>query len=402
VGRGDELAAIASVAGDAASGRPWVVWINGEAGSGKTALLRAALSALPEGFTVLAAEADELSGDIPFHLARQPGAASATAAFPVGLELLQGWSRAEEAGPAVVAIEDLHWADSGSWLALLSAVRRLGHDRILVLVTSRPEPVVADGWERMRFDPDRCLGVALGPLSPPEVAEVAEMARRSGVRLSFQAAERLCRHAGGHPLYIRTLLSELAPERLAAADGELPAPRSLALATLARLAALPPDARSLAAALAVMNQRIPLPVAAAVAGVDHPARALDDLLGTGFVSWQPDGQLPLLQYAHPLYRAAVYADLPPTRCQELHRRAADLVDGEAALAHRVAAADSTDDTLADQADHAARAEAARQRLTLAARYLLWAAELSSPRGRANSAASGGPAAAHNRANRESR
>ena len=374
VGRGDELAAIASIAGDAAAGRARFAWIEGEAGSGKTALLRAALSALPEGFTVLAAEADELAGDIPFHLARQLGAATATAPFPAGLELLEAWSQAQEAGPAAVAVEDLHWADSGSRLALLAAVRRLRHDRVLVLVTSRPEPAVADGWERMRFDPDRCLGVALGLLSPPDVAE---MAGRSGVRLSSQAAQRLCRHTGGHPLYVRTLLSELTPEQLAAADGELPTPRSLALATVARLAGLPPDARSLAAALAVMNQRIPLPVAAAVAGIGQPAQALDALLGTGFVTWQPDGEVPSLHYAHPLYRAAVYADLAPTRRQELHRRAADLVGGEAALAHRVAAADSHDDALADQADLAARAEAGRQRFTLAARYLLWAAELSS-------------------------
>jgi len=374
VGRGDELAAIASIAGDAAAGRPWVAWIQGEAGSGKTALLRAALSALPEGFTVLTAEADELAGDIPFHLARQLGVATATAAFPAGLELLEVWSRAEEDRPTVVVVEDLHWADSGSRLALLTAARRLGHDRVLVLVTSRPEPMTADGWERLRFDPDRCLEVAVGPLSPPEVAEMAE---RSGVRLSLAAAQRLCDHAGGHPLHIRTLLSELSPEQLAAPDGELPAPRSLALETVAGLAALPPDARSLAAALAVVNQRVTLPVAAAVAGIEQPARTLDELVGTGFFTWQPDGQLPYLQYAHPLYRAAVYADLAPARRQELHRRAADLVGGEAALAHRVAAADSHDDALADQADQAAQAEAAGQRPTLAARYLLWAADLSS-------------------------
>jgi DNA-binding CsgD family transcriptional regulator len=388
VGRGDELAAIASIAGDAATGRAWVVWIAGEAGSGKTALLRAALGALPEGFTVLSAEADELAGDIPFHLARQLGAVTEPAAFPAGLELLELWSQAQGTGPAAVVVEDLHWADAESRLALLTAVRRLGHDRILVLVTSRPEPMVADGWERVRFDPDRCLEIALGPLSPPEVAE---MAGRSGVRLSSPAAQRLWRHAGGHPLYVRTLLSELPPEQLAAPDGELPAPRSLALATVATLTDLPPDARSLAAALAVLNQGVPLPVAGAMAGIEQPAQTLDALLGTGFVTWQQDGQLPSLRYAHPLYRAAVYADLSPARRQELHRRAADLVGGEAALAHRVAAADSHDDALADQSDQAAQAEAAGRRLALAARYLLWAAELSSE-----------PAAAQNRLLRAAR
>ena len=273
-----------------------------------------------------------------------------------------------------VAVEDLHWADSGSRLALLAAVRRLGHDRVVVLVTSRPAPGVADGWERFCFDPDRCLRVALGPLSAPEVAE---MAQRKGVRLSLAAAERLCRHTGGHPLYVRTLLSELAPEQLTAADGELPAPRSLALTTVTRLTELRSDARALAAALAVVNQRTPLPAAAAVAGIGQPAQALDDLLSTGFVIVQSSGQPLALEYAHPLYRAAVYADLAPTWRQELHCRAADLVGGEAALAHRVAAADSADDALADQADAAGRAAARQSRLTLAAKYLLWAADLSS-------------------------
>jgi DNA-binding CsgD family transcriptional regulator len=372
VGREDELAAVASSVAGAAAGRAWVVWIEGEAGSGKTALLRAALDALPDGFTVLRAEADELAADIPFNVVQQLGVA-ATSAFPAGLELIEIWGRAQDGGPVAVAIEDLHWADSGSRLALLAAVRRLGHDRLIVLVTIRPGSLTADGWERFSFDADRCLRVTPGPLS---AQEVTLMARHAGVRLPLAAAERLCHHTGGHPLYVRTLLSELTPEQLTA-DGQLPAPRSLAMTTVTRLAELPPDARALAAALAVVNQRTPLPVAAELAGIGRPARALDDLLSTGFVACESSGQLLSLEYAHPLYRAAVYADLAPSRRQELHRRAADLAGGETALTHRVAAADSADDALADQADAVGRAETARQRLTLAARYLLWASELSS-------------------------
>lgn len=374
VGRDDDLAAISSAVADAVAGRAWVVWVEGEAGSGKTALLRAVLDALPEGFAVLRAEADELAVDLPFHVAQQLGATTTTGAFPAGLELLEIWGRAQEGGPAAVAVEDLHWADSGSRLALLAAARRLGHDRVVVLVTSRPEVGMADGWERLCFDPGRCLRVPLGALSPPDVAE---MARRDGVRLPLQAAERLCRHTGGHPLYVRTLLSELTPGQLTAAEGELPAPRSLAMTTVARMAELPAGARALAAALAVVNQRAPLPVATAVAGIERPAQALDDLLGTGFVTADASGQPLSLEYAHPLYRAAVYADLAPSRRQELHRRAADLAGGQTALAHLVAAATAPDDVLADQAEEAARAEVARRRPTVAARYLLWATELSS-------------------------
>jgi len=60
VGRDGELAAIALCAADAAAGRARVVWVEGEARAGKTALLRAALNALPEGFTVLRAADGEL------------------------------------------------------------------------------------------------------------------------------------------------------------------------------------------------------------------------------------------------------------------------------------------------------------------------------------------------------
>ena len=35
----------------------------------------------------------------------------------------------------------------------------------------------------------------------------------------------------------------------------------------------------------------------------------------------------VIAFVHPLYRAAVYADLSPTRRQALHRAAADAVGG---------------------------------------------------------------------------
>jgi hypothetical protein len=111
-------------------------------------------------------------------------------------------------------------------------------------------------------------------------------------------AERLYRHTGGHPLHTRTLLSEFTPAQLASSEGNLPVPRSLASATVARLAELPDGARSLAAALAVLNHGAPLQVVAPVGGVTEPSLALDGLVSTGFVTWQPgNGQGQLDFYA---------------------------------------------------------------------------------------------------------
>ena len=43
------------------------------------------------------------------------------------------------AEPTVVVVEDLHWADRESRLALLTAAQRLDRDAVVMVVTSRPE-----------------------------------------------------------------------------------------------------------------------------------------------------------------------------------------------------------------------------------------------------------------------
>ena len=103
-------------------------------------------------------------------------------------------------------------------------------------------------------------------------------------------------------------------------------------------------------------------------------------MATGFVRWWPaEAQTPV-EFAHPLYRAGC-DDLSPTRRQDLHRVAAEVLDAGAALAHRVAATDHVDDDLADEIDEAARRELSHGDVSLAARYLLWASTLSSRRER---------------------
>ena len=114
VGRRPELAAIAAAAKASADYQPSVLWIEGDAGLGKTSLLRHALRNLPEDFTVVTAEADEFASDVSFNLVEQLGVRQASAVFPAGLELLEYLGRLQSAGPVAVAVEDLHWADPES------------------------------------------------------------------------------------------------------------------------------------------------------------------------------------------------------------------------------------------------------------------------------------------------
>jgi DNA-binding CsgD family transcriptional regulator len=372
VGRRNELAVMAECARRAAGGVAQVVWLEGDAGVGKTALLRQALQELPREFSVVRAEADELSADVPMLVASQLGGVTSASPFAAGLELLDRLSALEDAGPVSVVAEDIHWADAPSRQTLLTTARRLGQDRVIMFVTARPGGREGDGWHRFSLDPQRCRRIMLGPLS---AGEVAELARGRHIALGRRDAQRLRDHTGGHPLYVRTLLDELTARQLTNPDGELSAPRSLASTAMARLASLPAESADLAYALAVANQRTPLAQVAAIAGVDNGAAALDDLLKTGFVTWSPSEPQTPVQFSHPLYRAAVYEDLAPTKRQQLHRRAAVVLGSDTALAHRVAAADGVDDALARELATASQAEMARGSDDQAATYLLWASSL---------------------------
>jgi ATP/maltotriose-dependent transcriptional regulator MalT len=372
VGRAEELALVAACAEEAAAGHSRIVWVEGEAGSGKTSLVSQALRSLPAGFRVLRAQADELAVDVPFDVAKRLGQMSADGPFAAAMELLGNWARLQDGGPLAVVVEDLHWADVLSRQALLTAVQRLDQDRVMVMITSRLD--VSDGWDRLRFDQQRCQRVALQPLRP---GEIAALASRSGFELTQQEAERLHRHTRGHPLYVRTLLAELTLAQLRAPEADLPAPRSLASTTIAGLSALPAEARDLAAAMAVLNQPSGLAAIGRVAGVERPMAGFEALLATGFVAWYAGEAGGSAEFAHPLYRQALYQDLSPVARQRLHRAAAAALPGAAALAHRVAAADGPDDKLADELEATARQEIEARASTIGSRHLLWASLLSS-------------------------
>jgi DNA-binding CsgD family transcriptional regulator len=371
VGREAELLAIAASAEAAMAGKPSLVWVEGAGGSGKTTLLRQALTGLPDEFVKVRAYAEETAADVPFELAHRLGASGQVSPFATGQELLDVWSGLQERGPVAAVIEDVHWADRASALAVMSAIRRLDQDRIVIIVTSRYSP--DEDWDRLVRDEDRCRRLSLASFNADEVAALAH---DGGVELTPRQADRLWRHTGGHPIWVRTLLSELSPAALRAPDEDLPAPRSLASAVTARISDLSTAARDLAAALAVVNQRVSLPLAGRVAGIAAPVDAFEALLATGFVRYSPDRPGPPIEFSHPLYRQAVYEDLSPGRRRDLHRSAARVLTADSVLAHRVAAADGVDDALADELETAADVEKSAGALAVAARNLLWASSLS--------------------------
>ena len=120
---------------------------------------------------------------------------------------------------------------------------------------------------------------------------------------------------------------------------------------LARVVTLSPSTQSFLAAAAVLGQHTPTSLIAAVGGLENAADAVDEAVGSRLMNQTAIASE--LSFTHPLYRAAIYTDLSPTRRQTLHARAADAVVGHARLVHRIAACAEADDVLADELGGAA-------------------------------------------------
>ena len=237
-------------------------------------------------------------------------------------ELAAAWARflglLAADGPAVVEIEDVHWADPelGAFLAG-PALAGVGAP-LLVLATGRPEapalhPVLAN---------PAIESMALAGLSAADAGRlVADLAAELGP--GDRAA--VARRGGGNPLFT----AELA--RLVGQRGGTPAgaalPDTVQAVIAARLDLLAPDARAVLLDASVMGEAFWRGALAAVPGSARTGAGLDGalaaLVGAELVRVRRESSLPgEVEYAfrHALVRDVAYATL--TRADRAVRHAA--------------------------------------------------------------------------------
>jgi DNA-binding CsgD family transcriptional regulator/tetratricopeptide (TPR) repeat protein len=365
VGRDDELAMLRASFVDACRNGARTVVITGEAGIGKSALVERFLSEL-EGVSQLRASGDESESHVRFALADQllrPSGGSAIGAaqhVAVGMDLLEAMTG------GVVVVDDAHLADADSLRALLFAARRLAQSPVLILLVLRDDGL-PEGWHKL------APHMTLGPLTREHVSALGA---QLGVPMTPQAARRLHEHTGGNPLHARAVLRE-APDagHWLHEPRPLPAPRSYAQLIQRRLERSSPEVIRLLEAAATLGVRAPLWAVLELAATELVT--LDDAIATGLVR---TGRV--VEFTHPLTRAAIYDALPPSRRAELNAAAARLVeDPVAAMRHRVEAATVPDEALLDDLEALAHAEMARGAWSSAVSMFLAASRLSADRER---------------------
>ena len=274
-----------------------------------------------------------------------------------------------EAGPSVLVLDDVHWADEATLDVIRLAGRRVGDVPALLVLSYRD-----DGLDRshpLRIvlgdlpGSDRVTRLALAGLS---AQAVAELAGPEGVD-----AGDLHRWTAGNPFYVT--------EVLAAGSGLVP--HSVRDAVLARAARLDGTAREVLDAAAVVPGPCELWLLDALAPT--AAEALDECLGSG-MAVLADGRV---EFRHEIARQVVEESLPPGRRAGLHRAALAALAGQpvqdlARLAHHAEAAGDAGAMLRfapAAAELAAAAGARQEAVGLYTRALRFASGLE-PAGRA--------------------
>lgn len=253
-------------------------------------------------------------------------AASQPGAQPDYAESFEAWRLLVESftgtGPAVVVVEDLHWADD----ALLSFVDHLA-DRaadlpLLIIGTARPELL-----ER-HSPPSRGLTINLSRLSGPETDRLVTAAL-AGRELPGDTRAAMVERSGGNPLYAEELARMLGESGHAGTD----LPEGIAAIIAARLDALAPRTKAVLADASVVGAIFWAEAVAAVGGT-----STDDVIALLHELTRKELVRPLRnssmegrhEYAfrHVLVREVAYGQLPRAVRAARHVAVADWLEGQ--------------------------------------------------------------------------
>lgn len=307
--REDCLRRLAGALAQAALGRGRIIAISGEAGAGKTTLverfaLDQALSA-----RLYRGACEHLSTPEPLlplrDIARAKDATldlthGNVAAFESLLALLS-----RGANPALLILEDIHWADVATLDMIRFLGRRIAGVKALVLATYRDEEVGVRSPLRDVLGEAPAGSVhrmSVEPLSLPAVITLAASSGRSG--------EEVYRLTGGNPFLVTEAL---------AVEGDA-TPETVRDATLSRASRLSLPARTLLETVSIFPRRADLAVVKALVGDDIDA-ALDACVERGMLKIDGDA----LKFRHELARRAIEASLPPSGLRNLHQRVVELL-----------------------------------------------------------------------------
>jgi DNA-binding CsgD family transcriptional regulator/tetratricopeptide (TPR) repeat protein len=353
VGRDSVLGQVTRQIEEAKAGRGALLLFAGEAGIGKTRLIRAVLrqaaaagfrtskgNLAPQDLLVPLASIGDLArtmrreafGELgPDLLAMRGGkGGDSLASRRILVHEIADRIVAAIDKPTALAFEDLQWADELS-LEVIGELARSARELPLVLVASYrldelPSGSIHREWRARLLTQRVAEEVQLGRLSHDHTALVITLILGTGLPAPRDVVEAIHERTNGIPLHIEELLAALATNVI---DGrairDAAVPGTIEDAVLARAARLSDDARAVARAGAVFGRSFVPEVVAGIMNrraedLDAP---LEELVNAGILFPFDHVDRGFFDFRHQLLRDALYRATPTGERRRLHARAAE-------------------------------------------------------------------------------
>lgn len=381
VGRTSEIARLVAHFEAVVRGQPRVVAVIGEAGVGKTTLVRRIQSdvRLRTGIMVFGRSQEpdlrppygpwmdviaglhalglmparpwpELERLVPrLHAAANIRAATTGSKYALLDEIVEFLRMAAAQRPLVIVLDDMQWGDDASWDAVEHVVGQLERERILICLTIRRED--ADRVERSRSRLSRSElyhQLQVGRLLPAEVRTWVGGALHQP-EVNEDLPDALYRYTEGNPLFVKQVLQALFDEGLlwhgpagwAWRDlDRLALPTAIDDLLNRRLTRLSPRAARALAVAAVFGRTFDVDDLASAVDMseDELLDAIDEGVAAGVVEPAAPGDDTSYTFAHVLLVASLRKGLNRRRLQGIQLRVAQTIEQRRPHAHSEIAA----------------------------------------------------------------
>ena len=381
VGREGALDATRATLARVRSGAGSILLVAGEAGIGKSRLLREmSAEARSQGFVVLKGASFEADRAIPYapllDLVQELSASASAAAVahmlaPAASELVRAFpelgsifaeapaletldpeherrrlfhavaetlARLGRTQPVLLAIEDIHWGDEATLELLLHVARRITAQPVALALSFRSDEI-GPTLERLLAELDRtriATQLDLGRFSGAELTRMIG-AIFDGAPPSGDFAAKIYELTDGNPFFVEEVLKAMmsAGEVARRPDGvwqsrqlvRVQAPRTAVEAVRRRLSALTVPARDVASMAAVAGRRFDFGLLQTLTGHDERALVslIRELIGAQLVTEESPDRF---AFRHALTREAILGELLARERIALHRAVADALDAD--------------------------------------------------------------------------
>ncbi|MFD8500232.1 BTAD domain-containing putative transcriptional regulator [Amycolatopsis sp. NPDC059657] len=293
------------------------LWIEGEAGSGKSALLAEALAGKAN---VRWTAGDELCRRRPLSLIADCLGETQHPERTVTALCAQG--------PLVLVFEDLQWADEESLLVWQRLHRLTRHLPLLLIGSARPQPHRGE-LAMLRGNAEVITLSGLDETAAADLAEELLGRRPADATLAFMRT-----HSGGSPAYLSVLLEDYARGHDITAPGAMDGRAKPAALVEDHLASLSLSAKRMLNSAALFGDTFGVTDLTHATGIELPllVESAEEALDAGVL--EEAGEL--LRFRVPLVRAVFYAATPPAMRAMLHQQIAATMATAGARPERVA------------------------------------------------------------------